>query len=93
MQRGRWHLPAFQLRSEPANLLDVMQTMHEVKLPPLRDGKRAKQGMVEDLGAMAKLRGTAREHSIHVVELDANLGGDFLRREAAGTRNFRSFAA
>lgn len=51
--------------SQGANLFHVMQSVHEVKLAPLVDGKRAQDGMVENPGARSKAGSATAHHFIH----------------------------
>jgi len=76
-----------------ANLLDMMQAVHQVELPPLRGRERAEDGVVQQLSARAKLLFAARNDVVHLGDFRANLRQHLLRRDAAGTSHGWGFPA
>ena len=46
----------FHFVAEPEHLFRVMQSMHEMKLPPLRGGQRTQNGMVEQIDSDPEAR-------------------------------------
>ena len=69
-----------------ANLLYVMQSVHQVELSPLRSGEWAEEGMVENFCAQTELLLAASDGLIHFHDLGSDLGGNLLRRQAPRLR-------
>jgi len=74
-----------------ADLLDVMQTMQQMKFSPLIDREWAEDGMIENFDATAELGGALGQGLIHLRNLRQNLGQHFLDRQACGPCLRRSF--
>jgi hypothetical protein len=77
---------------QATQLLYVMQAVHDVKLPPLAGGEGSEDRMVEEFAPGAKLLLAAADDAVHLGDLRANLGQNFLRGNSARTSDGRGFA-
>ena len=76
---------AGQDRCSPSeNLLYVMASVGQVKLPPLACRQRSEDGMVQDLDARAIALFALRDELVHRGNLGTDVGNDFLRGHAPG---------
>jgi hypothetical protein len=75
------HLPR-RVVAKPEQLLVVMPSMHQMKLPPLCRSQRTQNRMVEQLYVAPEAGFTLREDCIHRSELCAKLVSHFLRRHS-----------
>ena len=69
--------PAFSLLltrqfAQPANLLNVMPPVHQVKLSPFRAGQRPEDYVIEQLDVLSKLLFLARDAPVHFRDLRPN---------------------
>lgn len=61
----------------------MMTAMYQMELPPLRNRERTEDRMVENFCIRSKSRGALGHHLVHLGNLQNNLRGRFLRRQAA----------
>ncbi|SRR5579864_3138647 len=71
----------------------MMAAVDQVKLPPLRRRQRSQNRVVQEFAGRSQLLFAERDDVIHFGDFRANLGQNFLPRQAARTCYGRSFPA
>jgi hypothetical protein len=85
--------PTLGLHTQAAELLYVMQAMHQVKLPPLGCRERAEDGMIEKFLARSEFLLAAANNVIHLSDLRADFGTHFFGWNSAGASDGRGLPA
>lgn len=69
----------------------MVQSVDEMKFPPLLNGEGAKERMIHELGLRPEFRSAGRQQTIHFAERGLDFSRNFVRSSAAWTRPIRRF--
>src|SRR5579863_5266357 len=82
-----------RIAPQPPNLLQVVPSVHQVKLPPLLPRERAQDRVVEQLYIRAVFFLATTDRGVHVRDLLRNLRDNLFARQPARPRGGRCFSS